>query len=153
MIKTKLKLPSCTCIINKSIAASVTVHNLHELYKRLGSMHSSSSSLRSLPSGKSRPPMDPHFSMLSFFLKFAASLGQDPVQEFLPWSSPSSFTLHSSFYYFSLKRVLSLYVPSCLCISAGKWVGLHDMAIVGREVLKDLHCITLCNSNRNQTFI
>jgi len=60
--------------------------------------------LRSLPSGRSTPPMAACFSMLSFFFKFVVglSLAHRPVQSFLSWSSPSSFTFHSSFYYFSL---------------------------------------------------
>src|SRR6218665_3726094 len=65
---------------------------------------SMTSSLSSLPSGRSRPPMVSCFSMLSFSFKFAIFLAHHPVQLFFSWSSPSSFTIHSSFYYFSLKR-------------------------------------------------
>src|SRR6218665_1446438 len=38
------------------------------------------SSLSSLPSGRSRPPMVSCFSMLSFFFKFAVFLAHHPVQ-------------------------------------------------------------------------
>src|SRR6218665_1796054 len=38
------------------------------------------SSLSPLPSGRSRPPMDSCFSMLSFFFKFAVFLAHHPVQ-------------------------------------------------------------------------
>src|SRR6218665_3608407 len=40
------------------------------------------SSLSSLPSGRSRPPMVSCFSMLSFFFKFAVFLAHHPVQDF-----------------------------------------------------------------------
>src|SRR6218665_2457768 len=41
---------------------------------------SMTSSLSSLPSGRSRPPMVSCFSMLSFFFKFAVFLAHHPVQ-------------------------------------------------------------------------
>src|SRR6218665_3823872 len=77
------------------------------------------SSLSCMPSGRFRPPMIPCFSMLSFFFKFAVFLAHHPVQTFFSWSSPSSFTLHSSFYYFSLKcsSPISVYVASSSVVS------------------------------------
>src|SRR6218665_421188 len=78
------------------------------------------SSLNYLPSGRSRLSMVSCFSMLSFVFNFAVFLAHHPVQQFFSWSSPSSVTIHSSFYYFSLKRFPCHYmshpVPYCLVL-------------------------------------
>src|SRR6218665_446042 len=82
---------------------------------------SMTSSLRSLPSGRFRPPMIPCFSMLSFFFKFA--VGPIPRSS----SSPVIFALVFPFlffppfflllFFFEVSSPLSLYVASSSVVS------------------------------------
>src|ERR1700733_11833906 len=63
----------------------------------------SSSSLSSLPSGRSERPMAPILSLLCLFFKFTVPFFHHPVQKFLSRSSSASFSFQSYFHYISFK--------------------------------------------------
>src|SRR6218665_1501884 len=110
-------------------------------------------SLSSLPSGRSRPPMISCFSMLSFFFNFAVFLAHHPVQLFFSWSSPSSFTIHSSFYYFSLKRFPCHYMSHPVPLSVLIVVNRDLSSAPSFNISFDMCSVQLIFSILHHTFI